>query len=126
MPVTAQSTVQGSQPTAAYQTFTDGVPAAQPSGSVTVPQAGAALPATQQPLTGPSMAADRAGIVPAAAAAKTTNTVVVDRGAGENAALMVVGGAALVAGLLIGGNGGAAIAIGGAVIGLYGLFNYMK
>lgn len=84
-------------------------------------------PATQAPAAGPSISAERAGIAPSATPTKTPSALKSDHmGAGENTALMVVGGAALVAGLLIGGNGGAAIAIGGAVIGLYGLFNYLK
>jgi hypothetical protein len=36
--------------------------------------------------------------------------------------LMVVGGAAFIAGLIIGDDAGTAIAVGGAVIGLYGLY----
>lgn len=45
---------------------------------------------------------------------------------GTNVALMVVGAAGLVAGLLIEGNAGTAIAIGGAVIGLIGLYMYLR
>ena len=47
-------------------------------------------------------------------------------GDGQPVALMVVGGAALLAGLLIGGGAGTAIAIGGAVAGLIGLYQYMQ
>jgi len=39
---------------------------------------------------------------------------------------MIVGGAALIAGLLIGGGAGAAIAVGGAILGLYGLWMYVR
>ena len=46
--------------------------------------------------------------------------------AGPNVALMVVGGAALVTGLVIGGDGGLIIATGGAVVGLVGLYRYMR
>jgi hypothetical protein len=41
-------------------------------------------------------------------------------------ALMVVGGAALLTGLIIGGNAGTAIAVGGAVVGLVGLYQYLQ
>jgi predicted phage tail protein len=47
-------------------------------------------------------------------------------GAGQSVAMMVVGAAAIVTGAIIGGNGGTAIAVGGGVIGLVGLYRYMK
>lgn len=48
------------------------------------------------------------------------------RGQGNEVALMIVGGAALVAGLLIGDDAGALLAVGGAVVGLYGLYQYVR
>ncbi len=45
---------------------------------------------------------------------------------GPNLALMGVGAAAVVVGLLIGGDGGNAVAVGGAVVGLVGLYRYMR
>jgi hypothetical protein len=45
---------------------------------------------------------------------------------GQGVALMAVGGAGLVAGLLIGDDAGAAIAIGGLVVGVIGLYQYVK
>jgi hypothetical protein len=47
-------------------------------------------------------------------------------GLGTSGALMIVGAAAFIAGLIIGGGAGTAIAIGGAVIGLYGLYLYLQ
>lgn len=47
-------------------------------------------------------------------------------GAGRNKAMMAVGVAAIVVGSLIGGDGGTIIAIGGGVIGLIGLFHYLR
>ena len=47
-------------------------------------------------------------------------------GAGSNVAMMAVGGAGIVVGSLIGGDGGTMIAIGGGVIGLIGLFRYLR
>lgn len=48
------------------------------------------------------------------------------RRVGSSKALMIVGGAAFVAGLIIGGDGGSILAVGGAVVGLYGLYTYVK
>jgi len=45
---------------------------------------------------------------------------------GPNVAMMAVGGAGLVAGLLIGGDAGIVIASTGTVIGLVGLFRYIR
>jgi hypothetical protein len=45
---------------------------------------------------------------------------------GHSKALMIAGGAALVAGLIIGDDGGAILAVGGAVVGLYGLYLYVR
>src|SRR6187551_1172390 len=44
----------------------------------------------------------------------------------ENTALMLVGGAALIVGAVIGGDAGTIIMIGGAGVGLYGLWQYLK
>jgi hypothetical protein len=48
------------------------------------------------------------------------------RGHGRPMALMVVGGAALLTGLIIGGDAGTVIAVGGALVGLYGLYEYLQ
>ena len=45
---------------------------------------------------------------------------------GEAKAEMLVGGAAIVVGALIGGDGGRVLMFGGAVVGLYGLWNYLR
>jgi len=77
--------------------------------------------------SGPTVAASRAGIAPKSAD-DTHQMAMMDQhmGEGQNIALMVVGGAALITGLLIGGGAGAAVAIGGAAIGLLGLYGYVK
>jgi len=41
-------------------------------------------------------------------------------------ALMIVGGAAILTGIVIGDSAGYAISVGGAVIGLYGLYQYLQ
>jgi hypothetical protein len=43
----------------------------------------------------------------------------------EGRALAIFGGAAFIAGLIIGGDGGTVIAIGGAGLGLYGLYVWL-
>ena len=49
-----------------------------------------------------------------------------DARVGKNLALMGVGGAALIIGLLIGGDGGTVVAIAGGVVGLVGLYHYLR
>lgn len=46
--------------------------------------------------------------------------------AGSSLALMIVGAAGVGAGILIGGGPGAAVSVGGAAIGLYGLYQFLK
>lgn len=47
-------------------------------------------------------------------------------GAGRNVAMMLVGGAAVVTGLIIGDDAGTLLAVGGAIVGLYGLYQFLK
>jgi hypothetical protein len=47
-------------------------------------------------------------------------------GLGTGGALMIVGGAALLAGLIIGGGAGTAVAIGGVLVGAYGLYIFLR
>jgi hypothetical protein len=83
---------------------------------------------TARLLVGPKIAVARVGVAPAAETRVDAASAAAAQhmGAGENVAMMVVGGSALVAGLIIGGDGGAVVAIGGAAIGLWGLYNYIK
>ena len=48
------------------------------------------------------------------------------QGFGQAGAMMIAGGAAVVIGLVIGDDVGTLIAVGGAVVGLYGLYMYLK
>ena len=45
---------------------------------------------------------------------------------GRGVPMMIVGGAAMVVGAVVGGDSGNIIMVGGAVIGLVGLWNYLK
>jgi hypothetical protein len=47
-------------------------------------------------------------------------------GRGTSVAMMVVGGAAIVVGSVVGGDGGTIIGVAGAVVGLIGLFRYLR
>jgi hypothetical protein len=48
------------------------------------------------------------------------------RNLGQARALMIVGAATFLAGALIGGDGGTVIMVGGAAIGLWGLYQYLR
>lgn len=77
--------------------------------------------------TGPTMdAASVAVRQPVSHENRMQNAAPRRAGYGQPVALMVVGGAALLAGLIIGGGAGTAIAVGGAVIGLYGLYEFLQ
>ena len=47
-------------------------------------------------------------------------------GGGKNLAMMGAGAAAVVVGLLVGDTAGTTIAVVGAVVGLYGLYKFLK
>jgi hypothetical protein len=47
-------------------------------------------------------------------------------GAGPDLALMGVGAAAVVIGLMIGGDGGTIVALGGGILGLVGLYRFLR
>ena len=77
--------------------------------------------------TGPTMdAASVAVRQPVTTEAREPNAQARRRGLGRPIALMAVGGAALLAGLIIGDDAGTVIAVSGAVIGLYGLYEYLQ
>lgn len=78
---------------------------------------------------GPTLATDRAGVARRDDSARTAgrgDAADVNVGVGPNIALMVVGAAGIVAGALIGGGAGTAVAVGGAAVGLYGLYRLLR
>jgi hypothetical protein len=93
------------------------------------PQSGSPEAATGQiaPMN-PRVESARLGVAPVEVAAEDPASALQRqrRGMGEPIALMVVGGGALLAGLIIGGDAGTVIAVGGAIIGLYGLYQYLR
>jgi hypothetical protein len=60
------------------------------------------------------------------ASTKVASTALVQRHQGQDVALMAVGVGAMIAGALIGGTAGTIIIIGGAAMGLYGLYHYLE
>lgn len=104
--------------------------AARPAQAQDVSLAPAATPAAAEVASpaaaapaGPTMDAARVGV-----AHVETSTAARARGAGlgQGGALMIVGGAGVLVGLIIGGGAGNAIAVGGAVVGLIGLYQYLQ
>jgi len=90
-----------------------------PATTVTTPAAPAA-----EATTGPTF--DAASIAVRHIETPVTAAPARHAGYGQPVALMVVGGAALVTGLIIGEGAGTAIAVGGAVVGLIGLYQYLQ
>ena len=91
-----------------------------------VAQAPAKAPPAQRASAGPTVSASVVGIRRAETEKKVAPAADTHMGAGRNIALMVVGGAALIIGAVIGGTPGVLIAVAGAAIGLYGLYNFVQ
>jgi hypothetical protein len=97
-------------PAAAQQSVPGNAPAPAPAASLA-----------------PTLSAVRFGITdvtdqPTAVNATTARAM----GRREGRVLAIVGGAAVITGILIGDTGGTVIAIGGAAIGLYGLYIWQR
>jgi hypothetical protein len=105
-------------------TFATPRSAAAQDASLTPATAAPAVATQSAPVAGPTMEA--ASVAVRHAAPATTATPPRRAGYGQPVALMVVGGAAVLAGLIIGGGAGTAIAVGGAVVGLVGLYQYLQ
>ena len=103
-------------------------PAASPTTSTLAlaPQTPPSDVAAPTPSAGPTMDAARAGVTQQTSSELKTAAQARRRGMGQPVALMVVGGAALLTGLIIGGDAGTVIAVGGALVGLYGLYEYLQ
>lgn len=82
--------------------------------------------ATPQP--GPTVDAAAVGVrrAPASSSAAGAEALAQQGQFGRAETYMIVGGAAFVAGLLIGDDAGTIVMVGGAVIGLYGLYLYLQ
>ena len=82
----------------------------------------------EAPTAGPTLDGATVGIRHAAeqTVASPTNATPAARGGNQATALMIVGGAAFLAGAIISGNPGTIIMVGGAAVGLYGLYLYLQ
>ena len=82
----------------------------------------------KRPASGPTLASATVAVGPAETKELQLNAAAAPKraGYGQPVALMVVGGGALLTGLIIGGDAGTVIAIGGTVMGLYGLYEYLQ
>jgi hypothetical protein len=100
-------------------------PAAAQMPSATAPQVTQSL--SHGPgASGPTLAAARLGYSDDFEQPTTVNAAAKRMAKREGRALALVGGAAVIAGLLIGDDAGTVIAIGGAGLGLYGLYVWQR
>lgn len=101
--------------------------AAPPAGTAVVVVAAATAPA---PVSGAPVADAAVGLRPVRGAASEPAGAVYQpprrRGYGRSVALMATGGAAVVLGALAGGDAGGVLILGGAVVGLIGLYDYLR
>lgn len=83
--------------------------------------------ANRTPAAGAPMTGLRAGVhLAETPRAAQPNAAATHANLGQARAMIVVGAAALIAGAIIGGDPGTIIMVGGAVIGLYGLYQYLQ
>lgn len=80
----------------------------------------------QQPQVGPTVSALTVGVRNVVPATTTAAPQRSNAGLGQNEALMIVGGAAILVGAVVGGDAGDIFMIGGAIVGLYGLYKYLQ
>jgi hypothetical protein len=98
---------------------------------VVSPLAGSVAHAQSRDAAGPTVSAASIGArrqvsAEALDARDALASMQVQRGHGQDVALMVVGAGAFVAGALVGGDVGPIFMVGGAILGLYGLYLYLK
>lgn len=98
------------------------VPAPMPT-----PSAMSAAPTLSATPAGPTLAARSVAVRPVAAATVDPRSALASRRAfTRGQALMIIGGAALLTGAIIGGDAGTIVMLGGAGVGLYGLYLYLQ
>jgi hypothetical protein len=78
------------------------------------------------PSFGPTLASAHVSLYPEEAGPLEMNAAARRMGRREGRVFALVGGAAVIAGVLIGGDAGTVIAIGGAGLGLYGLYVWQR
>jgi len=113
-PVAAQTAATNPPPVLTAETDPAATPAVEPSAAVS-------------PSLAPTAANATVGIRLSSAALTDAPVTLPRRSDRQNSpALMIVGGAALIVGAVIGGSAGTLVMIGGAAVGLYGLYHYLQ
>ena len=84
------------------------------------------VPTTDPQHVGPTADALAVGVRPVIVAAPMSAAARGSAGLGQNEAMMIVGGAAILVGAIVGGDAGDVFMIGGAIVGLYGLYKYLQ
>jgi hypothetical protein len=98
---------------------------AQEASALATPVASAPASVSEpSPASGPSLEA--AAVAVRRPAAELPAAPAPARGFDTGTKLMIFGGAAIITGIVIGGDAGHAISIGGAVVGLVGLWQYLQ
>jgi hypothetical protein len=90
------------------------------------PTAPVAAEQASLPVAGPTLAGATVGFHRASEQVTHGPVTVAAARSSNSTALMIVGGAAFLAGAVIGGDAGTIIMIGGAAVGLYGLYIYLQ
>ncbi|HEY0778248.1 MAG TPA: hypothetical protein VGD56_09805 [Gemmatirosa sp.] len=121
------SAVLSARPAHAQALAADSSAALVPVSTAIAAPVDATVPLAPRPV-GPTLAGARVGATRSTQApdAEVAAAPVNGPRAGRPVALMVVGGAALILGAIIGGSGGTAVAVGGAVVGLIGLYEFIR
>ena len=104
---------------------TDSIPTVADTASPAAPEAELApRPASE---AGASRLGLRAGVHSPVEAPSMRPLIAPNRaGLGQSRAMMIVGGAAVIVGAVIGGTPGTLFMVGGAVVGLIGLYEYLQ
>jgi hypothetical protein len=97
-----------------------------PDSSQAAPDSSSQVRTDFSAAAGASVTGLRAGVHSRETARPNQPYVVTSQHMGQDKAMMVVGVAALVAGAIIGGTPGTIVMVGGAVVGLMGLYNYLQ
>jgi hypothetical protein len=113
-PLGAQSAPQDTAATTAPVVFARPIPSIPPLRLVNVAPMNRGMSVT------PALAASDARQLAATAEALPA------AGRSTSTAMMIVGGAGMLVGAVVGGKGGTVIMIGGGLVGLLGLWNYLK
>jgi len=92
----------------------------------TTPIPAPSVPDVERSHVGPTADALTAGVRPVIVASPTSPAARSGAGLGQNEAMMIVGGAAILVGAIVGGDAGDVFMIGGAIVGLYGLYKYLQ